>query len=117
MNHRMMSQKRARRLAAALLLAALSASLMPYPLNQIGIWSGSAYFLVQAWLWFRERPGAYDLNRLRDLHEREANRDDSEESDVKSLKTAGALLYCHRCSLSVPATHAICPQCGGFLGR
>jgi hypothetical protein len=62
-------------------------------------------------LW-RERRGAYDLRLLREIHEREMNRDEPEEDRYER-----DMIYCHRCNLSVPESYSICPECGGFLGK
>jgi hypothetical protein len=44
---------------------------------------------------------------LREIHERDMARDEPEEdSDERDM------VYCHRCELSFPDTHSICPGCG-----
>jgi hypothetical protein len=59
----------------------------------------------------RERRGRYDLQSLREIHDRELAQDEPEPDRYER-----DLAYCHRCNLSVPETHSICPECGGKLG-
>jgi hypothetical protein len=65
------------------------------------VWQG-----VQMW---REREDPYDLNKLWDTP--------PPEPDTPTKTSADAtLIYCHRCGSSMSEVHAICPQCGNFLG-
>jgi hypothetical protein len=63
------------------------------------LWQG-----VQIW---RERVDPYDLTRLWDTPPAEP---------PVAIPTDATLIYCHRCGSSMSEVHAICPQCGNFLG-
>ena len=65
------------------------------------VWQG-----VQMW---RERPDPYDLNRLWDTAPAEPETPPEKPTDAN-------MVYCHRCGSSMSEVHAICPQCGNFLG-
>ncbi len=104
------------RAAAAGMLMALSLFLLPPPLNLVFVLIGLIFLLAQGAALLKTRPQAYDLAQLKSLHERELARDDPEEPDEAAEGIERDWVYCHRCGGSLPASHAICPECGGPLG-
>lgn len=102
------------RFLAAVVLMSLGAGLM-FPFRFIGvavIAFGFCLAVPQAMEMWRARRNPYDLSLLREIHEREAARDEPEEDNAER-----DMIYCHRCNLSVPETYSICPECGSILGR
>ena len=63
----------------------------------------------QGFQMWRERADTYDLTRLWDTPPPESDTPQETPPDA-------TLIYCHRCGSSMAQVHAICPQCGNFLG-
>lgn len=101
------------RLLASLLLAAVGGGLLsPWPpFGLLMLAAGCGLALYQGIGMWRDRRDPYDLEGLRQLHEKDLAQDEPEDEPYER-----DMAYCHRCNLSVPATHTICPECGGFLG-
>lgn len=102
------------RLVAALLVLSFGVWLL-FPLPPVGFALIGFGLSLAVWHGIglaRERRGKYDLGLLRAIHEKELNRDEPEEDRYER-----DMAYCHRCNLSVPDTHSICPECGGHLGK
>jgi len=101
------------RLIAALVIAAIGMVYLTPPLHLIFLSVGSIVAAIEIIGLVRERPGAYSLSNLKEIHEKELRRDEPEEFEVDH---EGELTYCYRCDVSVPAHYAVCPQCGIPLG-
>lgn len=102
------------RLFAGLVLMAMGAPLLLYRnpvalLLGLGICgAGLGAVIWQGVRMWRERPDPYDLNRLWDTPPPEPDQPQEAFGDED-------LIYCHRCGISMPETHSICPKCGNFL--
>lgn len=100
------------RLVASLLLASFGVGFL-FPLPPLGIaliLLGLSLSVWQGVQMARERRGKYDLMLLRELHEKDVAREEPEPDRYEQ-----DMVYCHRCALSFPDTHSICPQCGAIL--
>ena len=103
------------RLFAGLIVLAMGAPLLLFRnpmillvgLGICGIGLGAAVWQgIQMW---RERADPYDLTRLWDTPP-------AEPETPQDKPTDAGLVYCHRCGSSMSEVHAICPECGNFLG-
>ena len=70
--------------------------------------------LLEAWRKWRNR-GRYDLNKLREVDEREKNRPEEPEEDAPTAAPRNHI-YCRHCGAAMSQKYSICPDCGVPLG-
>jgi hypothetical protein len=94
--------------AAPLLLSSI---FLEFMLGCFLLLVGFCTVIIQAIAMWRERPGRYDLKRLKLIL-------DSEDVDEQEAERYERILaVCHHCGASMSERYSICPSCGTPLGH